>query len=81
MLENDKNIIPVNKYKDVRPDWAFFIYFSVMYVLYMNTIIQLAIQLFILAYVVIKKIFPSGVVRIKKKLLKILYFLLSGLAV
>lgn len=74
MLENDKNIIPVNKYKDVRPDWAFFIYFSVMYVLYMNTIIQLAIQLFILAYVVIKKIFPSGVVRIKKETFKNIIF-------
>lgn len=74
MLENDKNIIPVNKYKYVRPDWAFFIYFSVMYVLYMNTIIQLAIQLFILAYVVIKKIFPSGVVRIKKETFKNIIF-------
>lgn len=74
MIEKNLTTIPAGKYKNVRPDWAFFIYFSVMYVLYMNTIIQLAIQLFILAYVVIKKIFPSGVVRIKKETFKNIIF-------
>lgn len=63
-----------NKYSDVRANWAFFIYFSVMFCLYMNTIIQLAIQIFILAYVVIKKIFPSGIVRFKKNQIKNIIF-------
>lgn len=44
-----------NKYKDVRPEWMFFIYFSVMLCLYTHTYIQLGIQLLIIAYVVIKK--------------------------
>ena len=74
MIEKTLTAIPDDKYKNVRPDWAFFIYFSVMYLFYMNTIIQLAIQLFILAYVVIRKIFPSGIVRLKKDTIKNIIF-------
>ncbi|MCH5320250.1 MAG: O-antigen ligase family protein [Eubacterium sp.] len=56
MAENILTTIPLNKYKNVKPDWAFFIYFAVIFCLYMNTWIQLGIQLFIIGYVVIKKI-------------------------
>lgn len=74
MIEKTLNTIPEYKYKNVRPDWAFFIYFSIMFLFYMNTVIQLAIQIFILAYVVIRKTFPSGVVRLKKDTIKNIIF-------
>lgn len=74
MIEKTLTAIPDDKYKNVRPDWAFFIYFSIMFLFYMNTVIQLAIQLFILAYVVIRKIFPSGIVRLKKDTIKNIIF-------
>lgn len=48
--------IPLHKYKNVKPNIAFFIYFSVMFLLYTQTLIQLLIQLFIIGYVIIKKI-------------------------
>lgn len=76
MIEKTLNAIPENKYKNVTPDWAFFIYFTVMFVLYMNTVIQLVIQLFIIGYVVIRKLFPSGVIRLKKSTIKNIIFFL-----
>ena len=67
--------IPINKYSKVRPDWVFFIYFTVMFCLYMNTIIQFLIQMFIIAYVIIRK-FKGMKISIKKDTLKsILFFL------
>ncbi len=56
MAQNSITKIPLNKYKNVKPDLAFFIYFAVMFCLYGFTWIQLGIQLFIIAYVVIRKI-------------------------
>lgn len=63
-----KNSIPSTKYSNVRPNWMFFIYFSVMFVLYMQTFIQLGIQLFIIAYVVLTK-FYDGKIVLKKRTL------------
>lgn len=54
--------VPTTKYSNVRPNWMFFIYFSVMFVLYMQTYIQLAIQLFIIAYVVLTKFYDGKIV-------------------
>ena len=76
MIEKTLTAIPDDKYKNVRPDWAFFLYFTVMFLLYMNTVIQLAIQIFILGYVVVRKLFPSGVIRIKKSTVKNIIFFL-----
>ncbi len=56
MAQNNVLTIPLDKYKNVKPDLAFFIYFTVMFCLYTHTWIQLGIQLFIIAYVVIRKI-------------------------
>lgn len=71
MIENTNKEISLLKYKDVRADWAFFIYFTVMYLLYTNTIIQLVIQIFILAYVIYMKIWPKNlVISLKKDTIK-----------
>ena len=56
MAQNNVLKIPLDKYKNVKPDLAFFIYFAVMFCLYGFTWIQLGIQLFIIAYVIIRKI-------------------------
>lgn len=48
--------IPTTKYNSVRPNIAFFLYFTVMFCLYTNTLIQLVAQLAIIGYVIIKKI-------------------------
>lgn len=69
-----ENSVSTNKYNHVRPNWMFFIYFSVMFVLYMQTYIQLGIQLFIIAYVILDK-FYNGKIVIKKSTLKNIIFI------
>lgn len=61
-----ENSVSQSKYSKVSPNWMFFIYFAVMFVFYMQTYIQLGIQLFIIAYVIIMKFF-NGKIIIKKK--------------
>lgn len=61
--------IPTNKYNSVRPNIAFFLYFTVMFCLYTNTLIQITAQLFIIGYVVIKKI-QNYKITIKKDTIK-----------
>lgn len=56
MTEKTVTAIPTDKYKNVTPDWAWFLYFAVMFCLYGHTFIQLGIQLFIIGYVIIKQI-------------------------
>lgn len=69
-----ENSIPLNKYSKVKPNWAFFLYFSVMFVLYTHTYIQLGIQLFIIAYVILTKFF-NGKIVLKKSTLKNMLFI------
>lgn len=69
-----ENSIPLNKYSNVKPNWAFFLYFSVMFVLYTHTYIQLGIQLFIIAYVILTKFF-NGKIVLKKSTLKNMLFI------
>lgn len=66
--------ISLDKYKKVKPDWAFFIYFAVMFCLYTHTYIQLAIQIFIIGYVVLKKV-KTGIISFKKNTVNSLIFL------
>ncbi|MCM1113999.1 MAG: O-antigen ligase family protein [Clostridium sp.] len=61
--------IPSTKYNAVKPNWAFFLYFSVMFVLYTHTYIQLGIQLFIIAYVILTKFF-SGKIILRKSTIR-----------
>lgn len=78
MAENILKTIPIDKYKKVKPDLAFFIYFTVMYCLYGYTYIQLGIQLFIIAYAVIKKIIDYRITfktnQIKNLFLLVIWF-------
>lgn len=77
MAEKTITSISPDKYKNVRPDWAWFIYFSVMFCLYMNTLAQFLIQMFIIAYVIIKKMnFTGTVFRMKKSTIKNIFFFL-----
>ncbi|MDE5984739.1 MAG: O-antigen ligase family protein [Eubacterium sp.] len=72
-----ENSIPTTKYSNVRPDWAFFLYFTGMFCLYTHTIIQLLLQVFIIGYVLIKKLGLTGTTfRIKTNTIKNIFFLL-----
>ncbi|MDE6470985.1 MAG: O-antigen ligase family protein [Eubacterium sp.] len=66
-----ENSIPTTKYSNVRPDWAFFLYFAGMFCLFTHTYIQLFLQIFIIAYSVIKRVDVTGsTFRIKTNALK-----------
>lgn len=71
-----------NEKVNIKPDWAFFVYFSVMFTLYTHTYIQLGIQIFIIAYVFLKK-FLLNVYTIRKIDIKklVFYFVWFGLLV
>lgn len=48
-------------------DWGLFIYFAGMFCLYTNTILQLLLQVFLIAYVLYDLVKIRGHVLIKKK--------------
>lgn len=70
------NTITQREYSKVKPNWAFFLYFTVMFLFYLQTWIQLGIQIFIILYVLISKV-KDLKIKIKVDTLKLIIFIVA----